>query len=273
MRDYGRVFCAIWGSRDFRSLTEDGRALVLYLLTCPHTTMIGAFSLPVGYLVEDIQWTPERIESAFAELFRKGFATLCAKSGWVWIHKYLEWNEPDNPNQWKAARKLAAKIPSCSWLSEFHEFFERVAAAAQAENPKPSRNGSRTLSKPGTGTGEGSGTGVGTGSVTGTGAGTGGAHSSEGNGSTPGGEQRAGVDSGNGSSLEDPPKRRGDAAARRNGDFEAVNDAVSKLLASGVCTAEQPDLLAKLAHISPRQARESLRQLDDRGLLPTGAAA
>jgi hypothetical protein len=271
VRDYGKVFCALWGSRDFRSLTEDGRALVQYLLTSPHGTMIGVFNLPDGYVCEDIQWPSERVSEGFTELFRKGFATRCPSTSWVWIRKYLEWNEPDNPNQWKAARKLAAKVPqTCSWATEFHEYFGLIAEQSEAEKALAKGNRSRTVSKPGTGTG--SGTGVGTGSVTGTG--TGGAHTSDASDSAPGGEQRAGDDvSGQSTSLEDPQTRRGDAAARRNGDFEAVNEAVSKLLASGVCSAEQPDLLAKLAHISPRQAREALRQLRDRGRLPTGVAA
>lgn len=149
MRDYGRVFCALWASPDFRSLSEDARTLVLYLLTSPHGTMIGAFSLPDGYISEDIQWPMERVSKGFTELFAKGFCNRCGTTKWAWIRKYLEWNAPENPNQWIAARKLAAKIPEqCSWRAEFQRDFSIRAG----DIPEPSPNRSQTLPESGSGT-------------------------------------------------------------------------------------------------------------------------
>ena len=43
MRDYSRVHTAFWTSEDVRRLSEDGRTLALYLLTGPHSNMIGCF--------------------------------------------------------------------------------------------------------------------------------------------------------------------------------------------------------------------------------------
>lgn len=279
MRDYGRVFCALWRSRDFRSLTEDGRALVLYLLTCAHGTMIGAFNLPALYACDDMQWEHSRLLKTFDELSRKGFATLCSDTHWVWIRKYLDWNEPDNPNVWKAARKLASKIPeSCSWDADFQEYFEHCFDLAEAEKQAgkgaQKRNRSRTVSKQGTGTGEGSGKGEGTGTVEGTG--TGGAlDPNPVDNSTGGGEERrAGEDfGGENSPPEEPSRRRGAAAERRNGDFEGINDAVSKLLAAGVCKPHEYREIGRHAHISALQAEIAVRQLRDRGRLPQASAA
>lgn len=164
MRDYGRIFCALWRSQDFRSLTEDGRALVLYLLSSPHTTMIGAFPLPDGYVCDDIQWNRERVAKGFAELFTKGFANRCGTTAWVWISKYLDWNHPDNPNQWKSAGKLVQQIPSrCVWVTEFQSYFDRSHDNWMAEKGKPLPNRSPTLSKQGEGEGIGKGSGKGTG--------------------------------------------------------------------------------------------------------------
>lgn len=272
MRDYGRVFCALWRSRDFRSLTEDGRTLALYLLTCAHGTMIGAFSLPDLYVCDDIQWKRERLLDAFDELSRKGFATLCSDTNWVWINKYLDWNEPDNPNVWKAARKLASKIPeSCTWDAEFQEYFEYCFDLAETEKQagKGARKGnrSRTVSKQGTGTGEGSGGGTGTGSVTGTG--TGSAHEPT-EASAPK-DQDPDCDA-QSAHPSDPPTRKNGNGERRNGDFEAINDAVSKVLASGACRPGEYKAIAKMAHISALQAEIAVRQLRDRGRLPAVAA-
>lgn len=120
MRDYGKVFSRIWESADFRSLTEDGRTLVMYLLTCPHGTIAGVFRVPDGYACEDLQWTSERVAEGFRNIHGKGFATRCEDSKWVWVTKFLEWNPPENPNQRKAAAKVIQSVPDqCTWKPEF----------------------------------------------------------------------------------------------------------------------------------------------------------
>jgi hypothetical protein len=120
MRDYGKVYSRIWESADFRALSEDGRALALYLLTCQHGTIAGVFRVPDGYACEDLQWTSERVSEGFANLHAKGFATRCEASKWVWVRKFLEWNPPENPNQRKAAAKVALSVPdSCTWRLDF----------------------------------------------------------------------------------------------------------------------------------------------------------
>jgi hypothetical protein len=145
VRDYGKVHSSFWSSQTMRDLSEDGRHLALYLLTCQHNTIAGAFRLPDGYVCEDMQWTAERVSKGFRELFGKGFANRCETTKWVYIAKHLEWNLPENPNQWKAARKIVSQIPAeCGWLSEFKKIF---AVAAGDEVPKPS-NPSETVSKP-----------------------------------------------------------------------------------------------------------------------------
>ena len=120
MREFGKVFCSIYESPDFRALSEDGRTLVLYLLTCKHATIAGVFRLPDGYACDDLQWSSERVCEGFENLASKGFATRCTATMWVWVTKYLEWNPPENPNQRKSASKVAARIPDqCSWKRRF----------------------------------------------------------------------------------------------------------------------------------------------------------
>lgn len=124
MRDYGRVYAKFWTSDDIRELSDDGRLLALYLLTSPHGNLAGVFYLPDGYAAEDMKWTPERVAKAFEELSRNPFARRCERTKWVWVCKYLTWNPPENPNQLKAARKIAANLPAkCSWRSEFQRSF------------------------------------------------------------------------------------------------------------------------------------------------------
>lgn len=121
MRDYGKVHTSFWESVSARALTEDGRYFALYLMTCKHNNIAGAFRLPDGYACEDLQWSIERVSEGFRELFDNGFATRCEVSKWVFINNHLIWNVPDNPNQLKAVAKVAAMLPdTCSWRSEFN---------------------------------------------------------------------------------------------------------------------------------------------------------
>ena len=145
MRDYGKIHSSFWSSETIRSLTDDGRMLALYLMTSPHTTISGTFRLPDGYACEDLQWSAVRVTEGFVELFRKGFANRCETTKWVWICKHLEWNPPENPNQFKAAWKVISTIPAeCAWRSHFLAFCANLKGldVTPVSNPLP------TLPKP-----------------------------------------------------------------------------------------------------------------------------
>lgn len=122
MRDYGKVHTSFWSSETLRDLDADAKLLAAYLLTSPHTTMIGAFHLPAAYACEDLGWDSERLRNGFKTLSEAGFSKYCEKTKWVWVVKFLEFNRPENPNQWKAAAKIAAAIPaSVSFKTEAAE--------------------------------------------------------------------------------------------------------------------------------------------------------
>ncbi len=145
MRDYGKVHTSFWTSETTRSLSEDGRALALYLLTSPHSTIAGVFRLPDGYVCEDMQWAPERVAEGFRNLELKGFANRCETSKWVWIRKFIEWNPPENPNQRKGAIKAAMLAPKdCCWFLDFM----RDCGDLLGIKPEVKVNPSETLPKP-----------------------------------------------------------------------------------------------------------------------------
>lgn len=149
MRDYGKVHSKIWESTDFRSLSEDGRALVMYLLTCQHGTIAGVFRVPDGYACEDLQWTAERVSEGFSDLHAKGFATRCDASKWVWVRKFMEWNPPENPNQRKAAAKVALSVPDgCAWKLDFMRACGPSLGIEPPPAPTKKLKGSATVSQP-----------------------------------------------------------------------------------------------------------------------------
>lgn len=120
MRDYGVVHSSFWSSQTTAGGSDDSKLLALYLMTSQHSTIAGVFRLPDGYVAEDLQWALERVQQAFAELLANGFVNRCETTKWVWVCKHLKWNPPDNPNQRKAASKVALSVPDeCCWKRDF----------------------------------------------------------------------------------------------------------------------------------------------------------
>lgn len=122
MRDYGKVHSTFWSSPTTGRLSDDAKLLALYLMTCGHGTIAGVFRLPDGYISEDLgeAWPQDRVAAVFDQLATADWARRCLTSKWVWIIKHLEWNKPENPNQRKAAGKVALSVPeSCSWRPDF----------------------------------------------------------------------------------------------------------------------------------------------------------
>ena len=145
MRDYGKVHTSFWTSLTIRNMSEDARALAMYLLTSPHGTIAGVFRLPDGYVCEDHQWDSKRVNKGFVELLVNGFANRCETTKWVWIVKHLEWNSPENPNQKKSAQKIAFSIPDqCSWKQDYM----RESSEILDIEYEPFINPSETLSQP-----------------------------------------------------------------------------------------------------------------------------
>lgn len=143
MRDYGKVYTCFWGSPTIAGLSDDGRLLALYLMTCQHNTIAGVFRLPDGYIAEDMNWDRNRVSKAFRELFVKGFANRCETTKWVWICKHLDWNPPENPNQRKSAVKVALTVPDdCCWKLDF---MRACGPKLQIDGPNPSPTVSEPL--------------------------------------------------------------------------------------------------------------------------------
>lgn len=110
MRDYGKVRTAFWTDEKVKEWDSDRRTLFLYLLTCPHTTALGCFYVPDGYIVADLGWDVPRIYKSVSALCAEGVLHR-DRTGWTWLPNYLKHNKPENGSVWKHIRKLAAALP------------------------------------------------------------------------------------------------------------------------------------------------------------------
>lgn len=100
MREYGQVQSAFWQSADFESWSDTGRLLALYLMTGPHTNGLGCFRMTDGYVMDDLNWSTEKVSEGFAELSRNGFAYRYERV--IFIPNFLRWNRIANGNVAKA---------------------------------------------------------------------------------------------------------------------------------------------------------------------------
>ncbi len=168
MRDYGKIYVSFWTSEDTASLSPEAKLLAAYLLSGPHTNMIGCFRLPLAYPSADLRFSAETVSRGLAELSRNGFATYDEKFEWVVIHKFLKWNRMQNPNQGKAAAKLMEQIPASSTvnpilaeafdqfgenlpeesLKQFRKRFETVPVTVSKPLPKGCGSVAETILKP-----------------------------------------------------------------------------------------------------------------------------
>lgn len=147
-RAYSRMHATFWTSPTVRSLGDDGRTLAAYLLTGPHSNMLGCFRLPDAYVADDLGWGIERVAKGFDKLAAHGFAERDNESKWVFVSRYIYWNPAENPNQAKAMCRLWEDVPV--------ERFRRVIAGIllgqtklDSDQVKALGKGSETLSHSG----------------------------------------------------------------------------------------------------------------------------
>jgi len=163
---YSKVFVKIWHSKDFRTLSEEGKMLFLYLLTSPHRNMGGFYYLPLPYLCFDIGLDENKVARAFEELEDRGMAVYDKDTQVVLIKKWFCYNPIENENQAKGLNKQLAEVPKSRLFEPFIDcikkhckYTETILKGFDIPSPNPSERVSKPYTKPGTGTGTGTGTG------------------------------------------------------------------------------------------------------------------
>lgn len=113
-RDYGKIESGFWTNPRVRALSEDAQRLLLYLFTNKHSTGSSAYMVSMGYMTDDLSWTPERINKAFDELAVKPHVLRDHKSNVVFIPGWWDHNKPENPKVAGFVTKNLLALPDCS---------------------------------------------------------------------------------------------------------------------------------------------------------------
>ena len=131
MRDYSKISPQFWvgqTGRKIRQLGISSQLVALYLLTCPHSNMLGIYYLPIAYIVHDIGLDKEVVIKALLQLQKISFCSHDEQSEYIWIHemaKYQIGNQLDiRDKRVKAVNELFYSLPELTFLDEFYKKYK-----------------------------------------------------------------------------------------------------------------------------------------------------
>ena len=141
---YAKVESHIWADEKFAKLTHDEQLLFLYLLTCPHSNLIGLFVLKPGYSTGDLQISEEDFSNWISAIKKSGLILYDRKTYLIWIKNFLRHNPLTNPNQKKAAISIIKSLPKSyvikCFLNTYEGLSEGLSEGLNKENRKDFRN-------------------------------------------------------------------------------------------------------------------------------------
>lgn len=116
MRTYGRVHTAFWTDTKVRTMSERARTLAFYLLTSPHSNMVGAFLLPDAYVADDLGWSLTEVSKTIRELIENGFCKRFSDGRHIAVCKFLSYNPVESSGSGKSIARQFNQLPRDSAL-------------------------------------------------------------------------------------------------------------------------------------------------------------
>lgn len=87
MRDFGKVSPMFWTGKTGKELRghPEAQIVAMYLMTCPHSNMIGAYPLPKLYLTHETGLSVEGASKGLQRCIDIGFCVYDEESEWVFV--------------------------------------------------------------------------------------------------------------------------------------------------------------------------------------------
>lgn len=126
MRNYSVVSPAFWTGKTGKKIKSAGagaQVIALYLMTSPHSNMIGLYFLPKPYISYETGMTPEGVMEALQELAKAGFCDYDDETEVVWVFEMARFQVGSvlttTDNRVKAVRKELENTPKCKFQNAF----------------------------------------------------------------------------------------------------------------------------------------------------------
>lgn len=127
MREYGSVSPMFWIGKTGKQLrgNPELQVLALYLLTSPHSNMIGVYHVPVMYIGHETGLGLEAASKGLQSLSEADFCTYCPDTETVWVHEFAKYQVgeelKETDNRCKAIQRQYAAIKNDEIRSGFFD--------------------------------------------------------------------------------------------------------------------------------------------------------
>lgn len=132
MREYSVVKPHFWIGKTGKELRgkPEAQLIAMYLMTSPHSTMIGVFHCPIMYIAYETGLTIEVASKGLASLLEEGFCTFDAATDTVFVKNMLKFQVGDNlnpkDNRVKAIKRAFGELPESKAKQEFAGLYWEV---------------------------------------------------------------------------------------------------------------------------------------------------
>lgn len=156
MRDYAKVSARFWTGETGKKIKAAGpeaTVVALYLMTSPHSNMLGLYFLPKMYIAHESGLPFEGASKGLLRCIEGEFCSYDEASEVVFVHEMARYQvgeqlKPDD-KQCKGVANEIAKLPHTAL---FKAFYERYALAFHLPDMKGLRRPSKAPPKPRAGT-------------------------------------------------------------------------------------------------------------------------
>lgn len=126
MRDYGKVSPQFWigeTGKKMRKAGPEAQVVALYLMTCPHSNMIGLYYLPVMYIGHETGLGIEGASKGLERAIEAGFCSYDEASEVVWVHEMAKFQIgdqlSDGDKRCKGVQNEYDSVPENPYLERF----------------------------------------------------------------------------------------------------------------------------------------------------------
>ncbi len=154
MREYATVSPRFWTGETGKFLRRHPNAqrLAFYLMTCPNSTMLGLFYVPLPTIVHETGMTLEQVREGFERGLEGGFARYDEVSETVYIPEMARFQIADElkpkDNRSIAVEKALAAFVKSHKSPYVKDFVEKYAARFHLQNVEGYRRGPGGVSDP-----------------------------------------------------------------------------------------------------------------------------
>jgi hypothetical protein len=144
MRDYAKVSPKFWTHGSGRRLRGDpvAQLVALHLLTCPASTMIGLYYMPITMIAHELGLPLDTVSAALDRVSAAGFAVIDPATDLVWVFNAAEFEFGDGkklgPKREKGISNQLRPFGKHPFIRDFlHRYGEAYRITAKWVTPAP----------------------------------------------------------------------------------------------------------------------------------------